>query len=53
LQKQGRDSYITYWDRDAPLGRTTFTEVGRSKSKSTSIKTLTYKSLVIFAVGAS
>jgi len=30
LQKQGKDSYITCWVKGEPLGRTRFTEVGRS-----------------------
>lgn len=53
MQKQGRNSYITYWERDVPLGRTTFTKVGKSKSRSASIRTLTYENWVIFAVGSS
>jgi hypothetical protein len=53
LEKQGRDSYITYWVKGEPLGKTRFIEVGRSISRSTSIRTLTYESRVMEAVGAT
>ena len=53
LQKCGSDSYIICWGNDVPLGRTTLTEEGKSKSRSTSIRILAYKSRVIYAVGLS
>jgi len=53
LQKRGRASNITCWDKNMPLSRTTFTEVGKSKSRSTSIRTLTYDSRVILVVWSS